>query len=115
MAPQGLLLLGLESKDRPELVAPVVGLPGRAAREWQILECDAGRLVIVSCVGNDIADLVDKGYPVIEFVGEGSRIQVGAAQVVAMLGIRVIGTIGGVGGVKYPPGIVAFWIRVEDP
>src|ERR1700758_4864310 len=105
----------LEGKDRPEPIAPVGGLPGRATLEWQVIECDAGRPVIVSRVGNDIADFVDKSYPVIEFVGEGSRIQVGAAQVVAMLGIRVIGTIGGVRGVKYPAGIVAFWIRVEDP
>src|ERR1700687_4425315 len=94
MAPQGLRLLGLEGKDRPELVAPVVGLPGRATREWQVIKCDAGRPVIVSRVGNDIAGFVDKSYPVIEFVGERNRIQVGAAQVVAMLGIRVIGTIG---------------------
>ena len=94
MAPQGFRLVSLEGKDRPKLVAPVVGLPGRATREWQVIECDAGRPVIVSRVGNDIAGFLDKSYPVIEFVGERNRIQVGAAHVVAMLGILFIGTIG---------------------
>lgn len=79
-------------------------LPGRGTREWQVIECDSGGLVIVGGASNDVTDFMDKRDPVIQSVGEGSRVQVGAAQMVAMLGVSVVGTIGGVGGVQNPTG-----------
>src|ERR1700731_484870 len=85
----------LERKHRPELIAPVVGLPGGTACEGQefLRNCSSGP-VIVGCESYDIARLMHESDPLVEPVSERSGVEIGAAQKVAMGSIGVIGPIG---------------------
>ena len=97
---------GLEGKDGPELLAPIMSLVGEHASEFQGV-----RLVGVR---HDVAGFIDERDPGIHFVGQGNSVKVRATEVIAVPGVHRVGAIGAVLHVEYPSRILTLGTGVED-
>src|ERR1035437_10169248 len=62
----------------------------------------------------DVTAFVHKRGPLVEPVSERSAVQVGAAQVITLLGVGVFGAVGAIPQAQNPSGIWAVRIGVED-
>ena len=70
--------------------------------------------MVVGCERDDVAGFVHKRHPLIEAIGERGSVEVSASQVIAVLGVGVVGSVGAPLQVEYPSRIGAFGIGAED-
>src|ERR1019366_1593926 len=91
-----LRVLYLEGKHRTELIAPVVGLTNVFTRKEQVVWFEASGRLVIGGVGDNVTTLVHKRDPLVQTVGQRSGVEVGAPKVIAVLRVRVFGTVGAI-------------------